>query len=125
MSVAGVLSGLFRQADDRIGVDIDQASGLSHAAALGEVLEHGAGLLLGEVSLEQGCALAFGEAVFAGPAVEQADLVLLAEAAADGEVSGVASAVEGAIGFLATEARKIVHGVETPRWRGRNGIRSW
>jgi hypothetical protein len=124
MSVAGVLSGLFRQADDRIGVDIDQASGLSHATAFGEVLEHGAGLLFGEVSLEQGCALALGEAVFAGPTVEQADVFLLAEAAADGEVSGVASAVEDAIGILATEARKIVHGVETPRWRGRDRIRS-
>ena len=119
-----MLSGLFCQADDRIGVNIDQASGLSHAAAFGEVLEHGSGLRLGEVSLEQGSALALGEAVFAGPTVEQADLILLAEAAADGEVSGVASAVEGAIGFLATEASKIIHGVETPRWRGRNGIRS-
>ena len=35
---------------------------------------------------------------------------------ADREVSGVALAVEGAITFLATEARKIIHGVETPGW---------
>ena len=52
-----MLSGLFRQADDRIGVDVDQASGLWDAAAFGEMLEHGAGLLFGQVSLEQGRAL--------------------------------------------------------------------
>jgi hypothetical protein len=44
---------------------IEEASGLSDAAAFGEVLEHGASLLLGQVSLEQGRALALGEAVFA------------------------------------------------------------
>ena len=76
MSVAGVLSCLFRQADDRIGVDVDQASGLSDAAAFGEVLEHGAGIWFGQVSLEQGRALALGEAVFAGRTVEQADGVV-------------------------------------------------
>jgi len=120
-----VLSGLFRQSDDRIGVDVDQASGLSDAAAFGEVLEHGAGLLFGQVSLEQGRALALGEAVFAGLTVEQADGVVPAIAPADREVSGVALAVEGTIGFLATEARKIIHGVETPGWWGRDGVRSW
>jgi hypothetical protein len=115
MSVVGVLSGQFRQADDRIGVDVDQASGLSDAAALAEVLEDGAGLLVGEVGVEQGRALALGEAVFAGLAVEQADVVVLAVAGADGEISGVASAEEGAVGFLAAEAREIVHGTEAPR----------
>ena len=109
-----MLSGFFRQ-----------ASGLSDAAAFGEVLEHRAGLLFGQVSLEQGRALARGEAVFAGLTVEQADGVVPARASADREVSGVALAVEGAIGFLATEARKVIHGVETPgRW-GRDGVRSW
>jgi hypothetical protein len=49
MSVAGMLSDHLRQADDRIAVDLDQASGLSDATALGEVLEHGAGFRFGEV----------------------------------------------------------------------------
>ena len=123
MSVAGMLSGQFRQADDRIGVDVDQASGLANAAALAEVLEHGAGLLLGQVGVEEGRALALGEAVFAGLAVEQADVVVLAVAGADREVSGVASAEEGAIGFLAAEASEIVHGTEAPRRVGRDGNR--
>src|SRR5262249_21954753 len=125
MSVAGMLAGLFRQADDRIGVDIDEAPGLSDAAAFGEVLEHGAGLLLGEVGLEQGRALALGEAVLAGPAVEEPDGLVLAVAATNGEVPGVALAVEGAIRSLATEAREIVHGVETPRLRRRDGFGNW
>ena len=120
-----MLSGLFRQPDDRIGVGVEKASGLSDAAAFGEVLEHGAGLLFGQVSLEQGRALALGKAVFAGLTVEQVDGVVPAIAPADREVSGVALAVEGTIRFLATAARKIIHGVETPGWWGRDGVRSW
>jgi hypothetical protein len=70
VSVAGVSSGDLRQAGDGVAVDVDQASGLSDAAALGEVLEHGAGLLVGQVGMEQGRALALGEAIFAGVAIE-------------------------------------------------------
>ena len=55
--------------------------------------------------MEQRCALALGEAALAGVAVEQADVVVLAVARADGEVACVASAVEWAIGLLAAEAR--------------------
>jgi hypothetical protein len=124
MSVAGMIAGQAGQADDRIGMDIDEASGLSDAAAFGEVLEHGAGLLLGQVGLEQGRALALGEAVLTGLAVEQADGFVLAVAPTDGEVSGAASAVKRAIGFLASEAREIVHGVEAPARRGRDRVRS-
>ena len=91
-------------------MDADQASGLADAAALVEVLEHGEGLLLGEMAVEQGRALALGEAGLAGVAVEQADVVLLAVAVADREVAGVASAVEGAVGVLAAEASEVVHG---------------
>jgi hypothetical protein len=47
-----MLPGQLRQADDRIGVDVDQASGLPDAAALGEVLEDGARLRVGEVGVE-------------------------------------------------------------------------
>jgi hypothetical protein len=52
MSVVGVSSGQFRQADDRIAVDVEEASGLSDAAALGEVLEDGASLLVGQMGME-------------------------------------------------------------------------
>jgi hypothetical protein len=122
MSVAGMLAGQFRQADDGIGVDVDQAAGLPDAAAFAEVVEHRAGLLLGQMAMEQGRALALGEAIFAGLAVEQSDVVALAVAGADGEVAGIAPAEEGAIGILAAEAREIVHGMGTPRRSGRDGI---
>jgi len=78
------------QSSDGVGIDADQAPGGSDAAALVEVLEHGEGLLLGEMAVEQGRALALGEAVFAGLAVEQPDVVLLTVAGADGEVAGIA-----------------------------------
>jgi hypothetical protein len=123
MSVVGVLSGQFRQADDGIAVDVDQAPRLSDAAALGEVLEHGVGLLLGQVGVEEWRALALGEAALAGVAVEQPDVVLLAVAVADGEVCGVALAVEGASGILAAESCEVVHGWKTPGGPGRIGIR--
>jgi hypothetical protein len=100
-----MLSGHLGQPDDRIGMDVDQASGLSDAAAFGEVLKHGAGLRLGQMGLEQRRALALREAVLAGLAIEQADGLVLAVAPTNREVSGVALAVERAIGSLASEAR--------------------
>src|SRR6185437_10616116 len=75
--------------------------------------------------VEQRCALALGEAVFAGVAVEQPDVVLFAVAVANGEVSGIALAEQGAIGFLAAEAREVVHGWKTPGSPGRVGVREW
>ena len=112
----------FRQADDRIGMDLDQASGLSDAAALGEVLEDGVRLLVGQMGMEQGRALAFGEAVRASVAVEQTDVVVLAVVGTDREISGVALAVEGAIGLLAAEASEVVHGRGSPRRSRRVGF---
>ncbi len=97
------------QSADGVGIDADQAPGGTDAAALVEVLEHGEGLLLGEMGVEQGRALALGEAVFARLAVEQSDVVLFAVASADRESAGIAAGVEGALGILAAEAREVVH----------------
>ena len=83
MSVAGVLPGQFRQADDRITVDVDEASGLPDAAAFGEVVEDGTRFLVGEVGVEQRRPLALGEAGPAGVAVELSELLVLAESATD------------------------------------------
>jgi hypothetical protein len=125
MSVVGMSSDHPGQSDDGVAVDADQTFGLSDAAAVAEVLEHGVGLVLGQVGVEQGRALAFGEAIFAGVAVEQPNVVLLAVAGADGEVSGVAFAVERAVGFLAAEAREVVHGCESPLREGRVEFENW
>ena len=75
----------------------------------GPVMEHGAGLIIEESAVEQRCALALGEADLASVAVEQADVILLTVAIADGEIPGVPSPVEGAVGPPAAEAGQVVH----------------
>jgi hypothetical protein len=109
MSVVGMLSGDAGQTSDGVGVDADQASGGADAAALVEVLEHGEGLLFGEMAVEQRRALALGEAVLARLAVEQSDVALLTVAGADREIAGVTGAVEGALRVLTAETREVVH----------------
>jgi len=106
------------QPADGVLIDADEAPGLADAAALVEVLEYGEGLLLGEVAVEEGRALALGEAVLAGLAVEEADVVELAVAGADREVAGVAAGIEDALGVLATEAREVVHAGDRSEPRG-------
>jgi len=123
MSVAGMSSGHLRQAGDGVSVDVHQASGPSEDVALGEVLEHGAGLLVGQVGLEQGRALALGEAVLAGFAVVQADVIVVAVGCADGEVPCVAAAVERANRLLATEPSEVVDGMRSSRRPERVGLR--
>ena len=76
-----------------------------------DVFEDREDLVLGQVGAIQRGALAFGEAVAAGAAIEQAILPVLAESAGDGEVSGVAAAEVGASGIQATEPREVVHGL--------------
>jgi hypothetical protein len=106
------------QSADSVRIDADEASGLSNAAALGEVLKHGEDLLLGEMAVEQGRPLALGEAVLAGVTVEESDVVPLAVAGADREIAGVAAGVEGAVGVLAAEAREVVHAEKRSEPRG-------
>src|SRR3978361_1916839 len=65
VSVVGMFSDDAGQPSDGVGIDPDQTSGATDHTALVEVLKHGEGLLLGEVAVEEGRALAFGEAVLA------------------------------------------------------------
>jgi hypothetical protein len=116
-------SGDAGQPPDGVGIDADQASGAADATALVEVLEHGEGLLFREVAVEQRRALALGEAVLAGLAIEQSDVVLLAVAGADREVPGVTRAVEGAFGVLTAEAREVVHAEDGSEQRRSDGVR--
>jgi hypothetical protein len=85
------------QAGDRVAVDADEAAGLPGAVALTEVIEHGTGLVLRQVGAKQWSAFAFGEAVFAGPAVKQADMILLAEASADRKVACTTQPIKRAV----------------------------
>ena len=97
------------QASNGVGIDADQASGAADATALVEVLEDSEGLLFREVAVEQGRALAFGEAVLARLAIKQSDVVLVAVAGADREIAGVTDAVQGAFRVLTAKAREVVH----------------
>jgi hypothetical protein len=90
-------SGPAGQAGDGVAVDADEAAGLPGAVALTEVIEHGTGLVLRQVGAKQWSAFAFGEAVFAGPAVKQADVALLAEASADRKVACTTQPIKRAV----------------------------
>jgi len=113
----GVPSLQASQPHDGIAVDSNEAFGLADSTAFDQVFQDGDGLLLWQAGVEQGRALAFGEACLAGLAVEESDLLMFAVAIADREVAGVASGVERALGVLAAEARKVVHRCESSRIR--------
>jgi hypothetical protein len=110
VSVVGVLAGDTGEPDDGVAVDADEPSGGTDAAPLVEVFEDREGLLRGQVAAVQRRALALGEAGPANVAVKLSELLVLSESAADREVSGVAPAVERAVGVLAAEGCEVVHG---------------
>jgi len=118
-----MLSGGAGQSDDGVAMDTDQSSGGADSAALVQVLEDRVGLLLGQMAAVERCAFAFGEAGPAGVAVELSELLVLAVVAADRQVSGVAPAVEPAVGILAAEAGEVVHEAQGLAVRGQNAIR--
>src|SRR5215210_7023557 len=72
VSRPGLVAGLTPQPHDGALVDLDQPAGLSDAAALLQMLQHGGGLVGGQVAVEQGGAFAFGEASLTGLAPQQA-----------------------------------------------------
>src|SRR5262245_5154568 len=91
-------------------MDADEPLGLADAAPLGDVLQHGVGLLRRQVGAEQRGALAFGEPIAAGAAAEESDRRGFAVVSADGEVSPAADPMIGALGIQAAEPREVVHG---------------
>ena len=97
-------------ADHRVAVHADQPSGGPHPVAIGQVFDQLDGLLLGQARSEERSALAFGEAVLAGPAVEEPMLLGLAVAGADRQIADAPLAVVGAIRVLAAEAGQILPG---------------
>jgi hypothetical protein len=106
----GVLAGQEAVADDGVLVDADEATGLADAATLGDVGKDGDDLVLRESGVEQGGALAFGEAFLTGAAGQHA-ASLRAVAEADAEVAQSPLAVVGAVGVLTAEAGQVLtHG---------------
>jgi len=107
-------SGGVGEAEDGVAVDAEEAPGLADAVAFGQVVQDRDGGGFGEMAAVQRGALALREAGAAGVAVELPVLLVLADAAADGEVAGVAPAVERAFGLLAAETGEVVHGMSEP-----------
>jgi len=108
MQLLGVVAGAEGVADDRVLIDAGQAAGLPDATAFAEVMQDRDDLVVRESSVEQGRALALGEAILAGTAGEHAALLVPAVAESDPEVATAALAVIGAIRVLATEAVEVV-----------------
>jgi hypothetical protein len=106
-------------ADHGVGGHADKSSGGPHAAAIGDVLEQGDGLVLGQLRSEEGRASAFGEPVAAGAAVQEPDVLVLAVAGADRQVVEATLAEVGATLVLAAEMGKVL--VHWGTWL----IRSW
>jgi hypothetical protein len=111
VGLLGVVSGFADVSSHRVAVDADEPLGLADAAAVGDVLQDGRGLLLGQVRPEQRRALAFGEAIAAGATSKGADRRGgLAVVAADGEVFTPSDAMIGALGIQAAEHGEVIHG---------------
>jgi hypothetical protein len=78
-----VVTGLAGVTGHRVAVDAHEPLGLADAAAVGDVLQDGDGLLPGQMRVEQRGALAFGEPIAARATSEEADRGRLAVMAAD------------------------------------------
>jgi hypothetical protein len=104
VQVAGVLAGQSAQATDRVAIHFTESPGLAHATPLGDMLQDGFDLLVGESGTEKDGTLAFGEARLAGAAPQHASRFVEAVAAGHGEISRPSFAVVGASGIEATEA---------------------
>jgi len=109
MGRPGVIAGLAGVAGHGVAVDAHEPLCLADAAALGDVLQDGDGLLPGQVRVEQRHPLAFGGPTAAGPTAEEADRVVFPVVAADGEVFAVPDAMIGAVGIQAAEPREVIH----------------
>jgi hypothetical protein len=109
VEVLGVFAGPQAVADDGVLIDADEAAGLADAAALGEVVQDGDGLVLAQARAEQGGAFPLGEACLTSTAGEHAALFAGAVAEADAEVVAAALAEVGAGGVVAAEAAEVVH----------------
>ena len=108
MELRGVFAGPQAVADDGVLIDADEAAGLADAAALGEVVQDGDGLVLAQAGAEQGGAFPLGEAGLTGAAGEQ-PVVRRGRSGSRREVVAAALAEGRAGGVVAAEAAEVVH----------------
>jgi hypothetical protein len=96
------------QANDRILVHSQQATGLPDPTILLKVVQHGHRLVLGQFAAIEGAALAFAEALLARPASQDTGGFTGSIAEADAQVVQAAASVVGALGVLAAESFQVV-----------------
>jgi hypothetical protein len=112
VELSRVLAGHLGQSDDRVFANADQSCGLTDATTVGEVPQDVEQLVVGQATVEQRRAFAFGETGLAATAVQQT-LLLFAVVAADGQICLAPLAVQRARGVLAAETAELVHA----RWK--------
>ena len=98
-----MLAGDYRQADHRVLIHPDQATGLANAAILLEVVQHGNGFVLGKFAAVESRPFAFGETLLAGSAGQDTAGFSRAVAKADAQVVQAPAAVVLALRVLAAE----------------------
>jgi hypothetical protein len=108
VELLGLRAGQHREADHRVLVDTDAATGLAYAATFLEVVQDAQGLVLAERGVKEWRAFAFAVAYLAGAASQQTALLVGSVAEADAEIVQAARAVPGAVGFLAAALREVI-----------------
>jgi hypothetical protein len=107
----GVAAGEATVADHGVGGHADEPGGGPHTVTVGQMLKDREGLLRGQLRAEQRRALAFGEPIPAGAAVQEPDVPVLAVTGADRQVAEATLAVVGTVVVLAAETGNVVvHG---------------
>jgi hypothetical protein len=102
VELSRVLTRHLGQSDDRVFANADQACGLTDTTTVGEVPQDVEELVVGQATVEQRRAFAFGETGFAAAAVQQT-LRLSAVVATDGQIRLAPLAIQRARGVLAAE----------------------
>jgi hypothetical protein len=118
MEILGVLAGKQGQADHGILVDFDQATGLTHATTLLQMLQDGEDFVLSKFGTIQRSAFAFREAFLAGAASQNTPLFVGAIAETNTQVVLAALTVVGTGRVLAAEVFQVVHGSSRRRKQG-------
>jgi hypothetical protein len=113
VEVLGLLSSKQTVANNGVFIDADQAGGLTDAATLGQVMQDGKDLVFGQTGIEQRGAFAFGEAILARAAIEEASL-RQSIVTADGQVAVAAFTEVRAVRVETAENAEVVHGGSVP-----------
>jgi hypothetical protein len=109
VEILGMLARERGIANHRVLVHFQQAAGLAHPAALGEMRQQVDDLRLRQSGAKQRRAFPFGKPCLTRLAPQQPVFLLATVAAADGQIVEAALAEAGTFRILAAEACEVVH----------------